>query len=90
MFPPSNSTTWSCFKCKSSLIKQKSLPSKYINISWVYLYFNHHANQFNRQPTKKGLKAAAYVQWNASSEVFPETGSQPKSFQEKNTLEHKF
>lgn len=35
-------------------------------------------------PQKKGLKAAAYVQWNASSEVFPETGSQPESFQEKN------
>lgn len=41
-------------------------------------------------PQKKSLKAAAYVKWNASSEVFPETGLQPESFQEKNTLEHSF
>lgn len=41
-------------------------------------------------PQKKGLKATAYVQWNASSEVFPETGLQPESFQEKSTLEHSF
>lgn len=41
-------------------------------------------------PQKKGLKAAAYVQLNASSEVFPETGLQPESFHEKTTLEHKF
>lgn len=53
---------------------EKFLPSKPINISWVYLYYNHHENEFNREPIKKGLQAAVYAEWNANSEVSLETG----------------
>lgn len=70
---PGKRTTWFPFKVShlkfnnsakfqmQIIINQAKIVTQqiHINISWVYLYFNHHVNQFNRQPTEKGLKGCS-------------------------------